>query len=711
MNTYDRTLRDLLSPLALALSAALLAPAAGAGDSAEFIPYESETYGTATGDIALPFVGGLILELVNGDTATPSLRLFGGIPGHSAAIMVAADKTSVVDANGTALIAGTPLVYSGQFDWTGYYEVPIELLPQSAAGMASMFAQGIHTTGQNISADNGTVYELSNGLEFFPKPVEVVEEASLASLLPHLPDDRKGKMVIAQGLEEKLRAALNSSGDELVVKLKLSGSCATGAALNVGVVREFQAKVSRTDEGRYDVEIGQDVAMSAGVEATEGNEVNAYAGVGGTRIFRFHSISGVVRGIKGIGLALSFPNLQPGRALAENGSFDKAKAAIEHMRVTHELALQRIQELEVALFALAQGQLEVAMDQCEAAYHTYQSARWYFDHAWSKTWWHYLHVAVTYANYHLRLAALNAAKLAIQVAQLSVDAARHVGDAARAKLQEAIDVVARIGRMVVAIGQTRTFATDHYLGFETRVNSAAEAQATAGIPGVKMKGLDIGVKAGVKQVVAMRWEKETGHSPRTVTIRRSIAMKNEINLDVKVLSAGAEMERALVMVDKVEFLPEGTRWAEHSATLKADNLYAGSFELEKSIAQATGKAVGEAAEAAAKAAAKGTFKGGSKIGVGRVKTLKVNQEELGADLLTGILFQDGSILDSVANATVGFSIQDRRQDTTEFGFKVSYAGYGFGIEGSLEWADQGRELKKSATIQETVAAVFPKLSG
>src|SRR5262245_22611128 len=101
MSTHTNHSRTpFLAPLALGLALAA-GPASG-----QQVHLTTETYGQASGDTPGADLG-LVLELVDGGTADARLRLFGGMPGHPAAIVVSASKVESAPApNGAVVLVG-----------------------------------------------------------------------------------------------------------------------------------------------------------------------------------------------------------------------------------------------------------------------------------------------------------------------------------------------------------------------------------------------------------------------------------------------------------------------------------------------------------------------------------------------------------------------------------------------------------------------------
>lgn len=676
---------DSKTALALALAAALLARPALAADPAR-VDYRAETYGRASGTTPLPGIG-LVLELVDGDTPSARLRLFGGVPGNPASIVIAQGRASAVDASGArALVAAPSSIVSGNFDWTGYFEVRLNDLPGRDAGGGPWYAQGVHTSAAEIDPARGPIFELSNGLEFFPEPEPGSAPFSLAELGVQLPEHQLQAMQDSDGLEAKLHTALNSAGDELVAKLEVEASVAIVALVNVGGSAELEAKITRREDGRYDVELGADLTAKAGVELAEGVEAKVGQGVGGTRIFRFHSVAGVARGLYGLALALRFPELQPARFLADRGAFDAALAFAERMHERRRAAELALAELERQVWTVVEGRLAVARQREAAARAAYLREKAEFDSCRLHTPASYIELALRYAGYRAAVAARTVADAASTAARAAVEAARQVADAARQEVARALDAVARVGRVVLAIGQTVGFAKDHYVGSELRFDTVGEAEAVLGIPGVKLANVGAGAEAELKVTNALRFEKATAQAPRTITICRTYESRGKVYAGY---AFGGELEitQQLELVDAFEFGAGAPRWAEHGATLRRDTRISG---VAGAIAYQSS-------------------------GIGRTSELWIAQDELLADagnLLT--LLQDDGLAGAISGlglAEVGFSIQDRRQDCVGFAAGASIAGYGGSIEGSLEWSDQGDRRVHSSSIHDAAIALSASLDG
>ncbi|MBL4769927.1 MAG: hypothetical protein JKY61_01975, partial [Planctomycetes bacterium] len=220
------------------------------------LSYTAETYGFASGD--LPIRGlGLVLELVDGSSEAPKLRLFGGPAGHPASISISADSDSARTPQGAKrLIGDSNTVHEGSFDWMGYYEVPLE---GPLTEGAQFFAQGTHVGIFDLAGVGQALTQNSNGLQ-----VHVVAPTdtpiSVGEFRPHLPQEQ-AELPGTAGLAERLQRCLNSNGDSTKISLYVEGN--GGAGANVGGQGSMEILVQRTSEGTYEVILAADLAVKA----------------------------------------------------------------------------------------------------------------------------------------------------------------------------------------------------------------------------------------------------------------------------------------------------------------------------------------------------------------------------------------------------------------------------------------------------------------
>ncbi len=668
MSTHTKTLT-----FATALAVALATSLANAGDG--FTHLLSEAYGRASGDTPLPNVG-LILELVDGDTPAPKLRLFGGFPGNEARIVIAPEKAQIETESGIWLTGGASISVSGEFDANGYFVAELGDIPSSPFPTSHLFAQGTHTGPWGIADAYGSMLELSNGVEFYAAEVDE-QILTLDELLSHLPEDRTEKVENADGLQEKLYRALNSPGDAVSLKLGLEATVGVGAAVGGKTKHDFQVK--RTEDAQYLLSMEADVAAQVGVELYDGVEANVSQGIGGARIFRFHSVPGVVRGIRGLLLACYYPELQPKKFI--NGVLDdceareKAKAALDAARAAENAAVAKLHDAEALLFGAADTALEKANKALDKAEAELEDAKKALANAKIETPKLVAAVVKAQAVVEALEIGVKQAKKARDTAKAAVNTAQEIADAAREEREAALNALVHLHRMIWVITQTRTYVTDHNDGLSYHLETEGEIEAAIGIPGVTLKNFGASASAGVESKCTVLWQFETEYRPRRLTITRHMEIKAAAWAGYED-GVRAETNKALELVDAFQFENGGVERIENRATISSD----------LALLHGYGALVARME------------------GIGRSWSIGVAQENLFATAtnFTDLLSDEGlaAAFAGTDFLTVGYSLQDRRILNWELEAKASYAGNGGGIEGSIEWADQGRMLGQEMTLKE-----------
>ncbi|HEX6883515.1 MAG TPA: hypothetical protein VF530_09050 [Planctomycetota bacterium] len=667
MNTRTKTCAFLL-PTLLALG--LVVPAHGAAQS----PLRAETYGRPSGDVPLDELG-LVLELVGGGTTEARLRLFGGLPGHPAAIVVSASRPGAgAEASGAMPLVGPALLtQSGSFDWTGTFELPLTGLALAAGEV--LYAQGLHAG--ILELGGAPPRQWSHGLELHPV-TEAEAPLWFDEWLPHLPavDDLAG----ARGLAERLQRMLNSAGDQVRLALELEVTLGLGIEVvdaKAGGKLACEFTVERTDEGLYEVVVGADLAALAGVSAGTGAEVGAEAssGAGTARLFRFHSAPGAARGMLGLVLALRFPELQPGRFLAGSELLGDAGERLAELRAVAEELRAQVEELEAFLrealeraVARAEAARRAASDGLAAALRAHAAAPW-----WQRParWAQVVAWQVTLAG---ASANLTVARTAMARGEAALEAARAAVAAKQAEILAGLQAAARVGRVAAAIAQLRGWAASHAAGFELRTTKAAEVEAKVKAPVVDLKNFGLAASAELERQFVTRFEPGDAPGSGRITVLQSLQLERKASAG---LVLGGELAHARRFeVEEVFEVVDGRRLAPRRTL---------SFTSDASVVGAVGLIVAR------------------ESGFGRTRSFELSHEHAG-DLAS--LLSPADLGARLAAAEIGFALQDRRQENLDLAFAIDVTGNGGGIELELEWADQGRSLQRNTTVGEGLEVVL-----
>ena len=680
---------------ALALGVAittLVVPVTAAADESEFTPYHATTYGRASGDVPLPGFG-LILELVGGDSAQPRLRLFGGIPGNYASILISGESDRVDDGQGNlTLIGGQPVVITGFFDGRGGFELPLEELPAGSGSGEVFFAQGTHCGVINIDPTDGPMLELSNGLSFYPAP-DAETAITLGDFLPQLPENRIQAVRSAldnRDLEQTVREALNSAGDSISLKLDLKGSIGVVPTVPLGGKTQIEVAIKRTEDRRYELTIDREAAATAGVELVDGVEAEAAMGIGCQLVFQFESLPGVMYGVKGIALALMFPLLAPPQLPADGvlDGFLAAQAAAEVLQTASQQAQARLDEAKHQFFSVMRVRLDQARASYNAAHSNYLRAySAYYGARWKTAWllWDLtcssVANAAAWVRYGLATAAYNVANTAVTVAET-------VAEAARQGVREALEHLARLGRIAWSIRQMRPFAEDHFSGTEVRFASAASLSAVIGIPGVTIQSVGAGVSGEIQVAQKVRWNQARNGQARSVITTQHIEVKGQAMAGFGI---AGELTNVLGLDLEDTLTETGFGWQHTQSTAK--------LESNINVAGYLVTPLGVLSE---------------QRSLGRIWSVSMPQAEL-LNLLGEVgyqlLIQDPvGVAASVGSAVVEFAQQDRREAGYSGKFALSAAGTGGGFGGSLIWSDQGRELKLESSIGDALGNLAKEAS-
>lgn len=641
--------------------------AIASAQTGSFTPYSAETYGGVSGDV--PMVGlGLVLELVDGDTAAPTLRLFGGPAGQEAAIMLSTGRAAAPGPHASQrLIEESRITYRGAFDWRGYYEVTLD----STGATPSFFAQGLHVGIFELAPGGEKLMQLSNGLHVFPT---VCDEPALGfdDLLPHFPDPI-GVLPLTTPLDERLQIYLNSPGDSTKVKLQVEASLGAGA--NGGAEGEVEFLIKRTADNLYEVSVASDVAAKAGVEAVEGVEANVAAGVGVTRIFRFNSAPGAARGILGIMLSLQCPQFAPGKWIADSGLAGEAENLVKALQLSVELAQEVAQAAEQLLWTVLDVALVNSQQQRNAAHAQFKyaqaklaGAKWYEVPYWAGQ------VAIWHVSYLATAAKFELAK----VARVEGEKALHNAQAEVENHREALRAILAAGaqatRIASAVSQLRGYSADHFAGTEFRQKVKGDAKVGVPIP-VDIEGLGASVSAEAEVLMSVLFEGNWGDESSRITVSRQFESKGTLEGSFSGLVGGNVVHKETGGIQEV---------FEFSA---------GSFSKSTGLSLASDTSLAASAGIVASAS----------VGAGRSKSFSLVRDEFTMDDSFDLgAFLTGQDRDLFADITVGFGLQDRLVRSAKCEIKASVAGNGGGFTFEMEWADQGRRLERSTTIRDAL---------
>lgn len=662
----------VLRASAAGLGLALLAGAAGAQG------FSTETFGSASGDVPLRGLG-LVLELVDADTEAPRLRLFGGIPGHPATILVStipAESPVAGPRRTRFLVAGAPHAFQGTFDARGTFEAPVDGLERLPQGL-TVHAQGLHTA--ILAFSDGPLVQASHGLTFERRTDETAA-LGFDDLLPHLPAQRGLEGV--GDLAELLQTALDSAGDSLRLAFEIEVTVGLGIEVveaKAGGKIELEATVTRTAEGRYEVEVAADLAALVGAGAGAGAEVGVEGsgGYGGTRVFSFHSAPGAARGLLGLALALQYPAFQPGKDVAESEAMQRAVERMTELQETLNALREHSAELEAFLWEVVDARLAEAERFHQRARRDLDAAlRALANASWRELPGSLARVAVRRAVVAASSAGLKAAHAARSQAEAVLAQARERAEARRAELDRLLAAVARVGRVASAVAQLRGYTTDHYTGWELRYGSAGEAEAKLGLPVVDVKGLESSAQAEVGAGIRVRREVARDGQPGRTTVFAAYELKSEL---VGALVAGFELTtvRKLEVAQAFVDAPGGFASAGATVTFGTDTCNLATVGLGLQY----------------------------EAGVGRAWSVSLSDSMFLSGEGLATLTSPTALVERFGAMEVALELQDRRQQNLDFGFSVDVTGNGGGIEIAAEWADQGRLLARSATLAEAIGQV------
>ena len=658
------------SPLAV-LTLALLAGSASAQG------FSAETFGRASGDVPLRGLG-LVLELVDAASEQPRLRLFGGAPGHPAMILLAGSRLEAPVAGPRAtsfLVDPGAQPIHGTFDARGYFEVPLPD-PERFQEGRPIHAQGMHTGILELA--DGPLVQLSHGLSLERRAVAPSTPLGFDELLPHLPAERQ--IAGFSDLAELIQTALDSSGDSLRLALEIEASVGLGIEIvdaKAGGKLGGEFTVTRGEDGTYEVAVGSELTVLAGVSAGTGAEagLEGSQGAGSTTTYRFHSAPGAARGILGMLLATGPMGKSPDSFLQQSGILVSAAERIVEIQEAIEFMRANAQELERFLLEVVDVRIAAASAFHSQAYGRLVAAQ----NALGSAAWH--QVPVRAAQLAVQRAVYEASRVGLQAAQAlrnqtnaSLQQVKSAIAQKSAEISAFLETIARAGRIASAVSQLRSYAMAHHDAIEFQLTSGAELEAKLGVPFVDVKGLENSATVSKQMSQRVRLEKKTAERPLRLTVKTVFERQTTVVLACIV---GCEVQRTrTVEIAQVYERRKGSGWQSAGASI--------GLELDTHALSTMGLAVQR------------------EQGIGRSWSVSIADELF---LSSGGLPSLTSIEDLPAycgSMELALELQDRRQDNLDFAISIDISGNGGGLEIEAEWADQGRGLARASTVAEAM---------
>jgi hypothetical protein len=457
---------------------------------------------------------GLILEHVPAAGGPGSLRLFGGVPGQPAALMVGSAPGIAPGPGGTTrLVADGACVVPGTFDGTGSFSVPLADLPRELlAGDA--YAQGLQAGQLAWGPIPREGHALSQGLHLAPATRTAAAPFDLSDLGSRLPRQRRDELDSAFSggdLTAFLIAALDSDGDRVAVKLDGDAQVTVYPGVSLGAKAALEAVVARESAGAFSVSVERGVAMLASVGLGDFAGVEGAKGLAGRVVFTFPSAAGAARGVWGLWLAQNVP---AGTTLPE---------------------LPDRRPLELARQAWGAARAGVATAAARVA-----SARAYVARAGGGRSGP-IAAAARAAALPVLVAAQAVLRGAQQVEARSFGAMQH----ARAALEGALAGLWKAQRLLFEVDGARRYALLHADGGELTFLATGEFKLCLVGGVVTIQGNDVGFKAGMERAVAVRFGAARAGAPVPVevSLRRTKSLEAWAGLH---LGGRAALDRGLV---------------------------------------------------------------------------------------------------------------------------------------------------------------------
>jgi hypothetical protein len=625
----------LRTPLTLAFLALASLPLA-----AQVAPaFEAAAYGTPSGPGVFPNLG-LILEHVDTGDGLGSLRLFGGVPGQTAAILAGESLAAESGLDGTTRLVG-PGAWSvrGTFDQAGTFSVPLSSLPREMLA-GGFFAQGAQSGLLAVGPIRREGFEVSQGLQFVAVEEQAQETLELSVLASRLPEYRRDELdgaLKACDVDAFLATALDSDGDEVAVKLEGDFSVSVIPALaTLGGKAAIEALVKRESSTSYLVAIKRDVALAAGIGLGDFAGVEGAKGLSVRLVFRFPSATGAARGLFGIWLANRIPLGADLPALPSRGGLDLAED----------------------VWAAANAQLQVASARVSSARtRLANSGGWGPVAALAKA------VAV-----QVLVGAQHVLSLTQQFERNSH--ARMLE--ARGFFEQALEGLWKAQRLFFEVDGARRYSELHRDGFELTCVTATEFKASLLGGTLTIQGTDLGFKAGIERTVNVyaRLPRARGENAKiAATLRRKKGLEAWGGLMV---GGRACLERSLVANLSFEMIGgqaqlvssevsfEVDAWARYEGTVMAGNVVPISGVVSTS-------------------------------GVGRTVGLALPTRELAGALAS--IDGNGTGLQALANVHGDLSMGDYRIEGYVSKYGLSIAGNGGSIGFSALTKDFGAPLE------------------
>jgi len=661
------------SQLFLLASLLLVSPLA-AQEADGPVPMSGEAFGEGSGDRVLPGLG-LVLELVDGSTAAPKLRLSGGLPGNDAAISTAFSSVEQVAGDLTSYLSPDAGTVHGSFDARGVFELSIAGWERIAASGLELYAQGAEA-GVGFS----TVHELSHGLRVFATPADEAfagttldptpEEGlfSITNPIANLPEadtlyvtQRVEELLsidsledfLPPGLQGVLASLLERTGDKATLHLEGHISCAVVAVTNVGGALTLEVSIERLPNGVLELKTQRKVAVTGGVEAWQDTEAEAAVGLERVDVYHFSNLRGLERGLRGLVMNALVPDLLPFADISDLPLFQPVVIAQQALTVAHA-ALQAAQSLQ-STFATAS----------------------------SKAWSNYVHASFPpiKAAY---LAGWLATKAGYHAAKALVPTATEV-------LNAAGSVLSNLLRGANAIWQPIGYLEDHRVAYE--MAGVVGAKLAASLAPVDLESLELGAEVEAEYRARLRVElPDSDAKPLAVELVLAIELEQEASVE---LGVGAKMEgkQELELSVRGE-LPSSTFGISDLGQISQDLLASFDTVVKASL---TLDVLGSGVVA------------GAQAGVGREVKIELEQRDLVLDrfddLCTLLSAGNGdNLVEALGETVVRLSVRDRIVAGTSFEAGASYAGYGLGIdEASFLWDEAGPAYEIETTVMEAAS--------
>lgn len=535
----------------------------------------------------------------------------------------------------------------------------------------------------------------------------ILLSATTAVVAVHLPAQSPGSLppwqcdTVARSLAERrladaLRAGLNSPGDTMALHAEGELSVALVAVVNGGTRQGIAAEVRRTEDG-FEVAVDQQVALTVGIEAYDGLELNAVGAAGQQVLFAWDTPDEAARGLRLLSGAheLAVGSLQgmlrsqlemvrqSAEALREAVTRTRAARAVhDGLARTHEAADRELRRLQREA-SRVRGQLHRIRGALSRAERKVRRLPRWLRGAASKAVRSLRRSLSRHgALYRAIDASLRAAERTAAGARAAADDARSVldhlvrqEDAARKVHDAAVATADHARDFADSIGVTVGELTHHLCGVEYTVRGGAEASAAVHPAGISLE--NVGMGAGASTFLGAR----IGYRIRASGEELTVVGFHDLSMEAWAgFGVGARTEfGATTGIEACWSRPRG---ASHYAF---DDLET-TFEVDASLLAVVGAGVA------------------FRHGIGRTETLSLNAAQwqrayrsltrLGGDLS----------VDNLSRALHGipctFTVSERWIAQVIAAAGGSYAGYGLGAELGATWDDAGAPLERETDAGE-----------